>query len=152
MKKLLVKLIACFLVLTIFVLLFSMLVSENIIGLKPYEFGFIYTTIVCKDLAMRLAPSIIAIVYAIILIRIMKNHQKKQLVMIINSIVVMILSAIMGITVFYYTSWFDMMTIFTYTQTMFIICFLNIVLSLIILPNNIKSNGTAIMPNEKIVH
>ena len=78
---------------------------------------------------MRLVPSILAIGYAFVLFRTVKDHPKRQLIMILNSLCMMALSVIAGIVVYFYTSWFDGIVSITFTQTMVIIGLLTIILA-----------------------
>ena len=131
MKQLFNRLILCYLLLVIPVLLLSMLVSKNISIIELLRTRLLATFYIfaIKDILMRLVPSILAIGYAFVLFRTVKDHPKRQLIMILNSFCMMALSVIAGIVVYFYTSWFDGIVSITFTQTMVIIGLLTIILA-----------------------
>lgn len=132
LKQLFGRRILCYLLLVIPVLLLSVLVSKNISIMELYITNRLLATLyifTIKDILMRLAPSVFAIAYAFVLFGVVKDHPKRQLIMILNTFSMMALSIIAGIAVYAFTSWFDGIVIITFTQTMVIIGLITIVLT-----------------------
>lgn len=78
---------------------------------------------------VRLVPAIIAVGYAFVLFYMLKNHMQRQLIMILNTIALTVLSLAIAIFGFFYTSWFSISVTTTFSKTMIIIGLLNFMLS-----------------------
>lgn len=131
-RQMIFRLISSFLALIILVLLFSLLVSKNIKLSDLYYESKVFTFLhifAFQDMLTRLVPALLAIGYGFILFHILKDNPMRQKIMILNAIIVMILPVAIAIFIFFYTMWFTIPLITTFTNTMITIGLLNIVLS-----------------------
>jgi membrane protein YdbS with pleckstrin-like domain len=117
--------------LTLFVLFFSILISrsKNVgeLFIDNYAMNLFYS-FAFKGMFITLPHTLMAVGYCFVIFNILKNNSKQQLIIILNSICVLILSVSIAAFIYYSTSWFDIVVVSTFTNTMFAVCLLNIIL------------------------
>jgi Na+-translocating ferredoxin:NAD+ oxidoreductase RnfD subunit len=114
-------------------MLFSILNINHKLSVELINSNFIAAIyfFVGQNLITALLPIIFAIGYAFISFSILKNDSRQQIIMVMNAIILIILSLIIGTVFYYHTAWLNFQIMTTFTKAMAIIGLLNIMLSFV---------------------
>lgn len=152
MKNYVYKLSLYSVVLVIVVILYSILLNSC----KPFLSELIYTDFLAflywsalHNLIPSLLPSIFAIGYALVVFLVLKYDSRQLIITVINAMILIVVSLIMGGVVLWYTSWFNSMILTTFTKTMTIIGLLIIILSFTFKMFKNKSGNNKDVPKTK---
>lgn len=130
MRKVILKLALCFLVLIVVVLVLTIITLKILSTFDMNIIGEFMT----EGLLFSLVPALLAMGYFIVMFHILKNYSKWQMVMILKAIIVIVLSIVIAQLAF--TTIWDWLTptvIFAWIRSMVIISFITIALSFLIL-------------------